>query len=245
MGHKSKSILVGCAGVVVTLGFSGCTTIKTTTTARTATEQLLLSTAADHAIHDIGLQMFAGRRVFLDESHFDSYDSKYVLGTIRDALSRAGARLWEPASNSDVIVEARSGAFAIDESDTLFGIPAMALPIPLSGPLETPEIAFYKASKQRSLAKFALTAYSRQGAAHIYSSGPLDGKSFDSHFRVLFVSWHRTDVPEKQLTQAAAQKRQTWFPQYDLENLTVTNTTGSNLKGGTAATAPAGANRLP
>ena len=198
---------------------TGCTTIKTTTTARTATEQLLLSTATDHALHDLGLQLFAGRRVYLDGAYFDSYDAKYVLGTIRDALSRAGALVVENMTNSDVVLEARSGALAIDEADTMFGIPAIALPIPLAGAVQTPEVAFYKAEKQRSLAKFALVAYNRQAASHVYSSGPLDGNSFDSRFRVLFVSWHRTDVPEKQLTDALTQKRQTWFPQYDLANL--------------------------
>jgi hypothetical protein len=210
--------------------FTACTTIKTTTTARTATEQLLLSTATDHALRDIGVQMLAGRRVFLDGSYFDSIDSKYVVGTIRDALSRAGALVVDTATNSDIIIEARSGALAIDEADTLFGLPGMGVPIPLAGSVQTPEIAFYKSEKQKSRAKFVLVAYNRHSAAHIYSSGPLDGASFDARYRALFVSWHRSDVPEKQPTAEKMQKRQTWSPQYNLENLTVTNEPGSASK---------------
>lgn len=220
-----NNLRLGGIALVAAGAMAGCTTIKTTTTPRSATEQLLLSTAADHALHDIGLDLFAGRRVFLDTAYFDSIDAKYVEGTIRDALSRTGALLVGSLTNSDVVVEARSGALAIDEEDFMIGIPSMTLPIPLSGPIQTPQIAFYNAHKQRSRAKFALLAYNPESAAHVYSSGPLDGLSFDSRFHVFFVSWHRTDVPESQLTRAASQKYQTWFPQYDLTNMTATKTT--------------------
>src|ERR1700744_295083 len=99
--------------VLLTFGLlllGGCTTEKTTDTARSATEQLLLSTAIDHALQSINLKILAHRKVFLDATYFDSYDSKYVLGTIRDALSRDGAILEDTAAASDIIVEARSGA---------------------------------------------------------------------------------------------------------------------------------------
>jgi hypothetical protein len=156
-------------------------------------------------------------------TYFDSYDSKYVEGTIRDALSRAGALLAENATNCDVIVEARSGALAIDESESIFGLPSFTIPVPLAGSLQTPEIAFYKAERQRSVAKFALIAFVRQSRAHIYSSGPLDGKSYDKDSRFLFISWHHTDVPEQQLTDEGTKKYQTWFPQYDDRNWPETN----------------------
>jgi hypothetical protein len=204
---------------------AGCTTNKTTTTTRTATEQLLLSTATDHALQKAGLELFAGRKVFLDATYFDSYDSKYVLGTIRDAISRAGAMLVDGATNSEVIIEARSGALAIDESETFFGIPVITVPIPLAGSVQTPEVAFYKSDQQRSVAKFALLAIVRESRAHAYSSGPMDGKSYDKHYKLFFVSWIRTDLPEKQTSEQKAQQYQTWFPQYDAANLTATNTT--------------------
>jgi hypothetical protein len=201
----------------------GCTTNKTTTTTRSATEQLLLSTAADHALQKVGLEIFAGKKVFLDATYFDSYDSKYVLGTIRDAISRAGARLESNLTNSDVIIEARSGALAINDSSSMFGIPALTVPVPLAGSLQTPELAFYKVEKQRSVAKIALLAFVRQSQAHVYSSGPLDGKSYDKRYKIFFVSWIRTDVPEKQTDAHTAQPYQTWFPQYDPANMTTTN----------------------
>ncbi len=212
-----KVFVVACLAGVWLLAC--CTSTKMTTTARSATEQLLLSTATDHALQKIGLEMFAGRTVFLDATYFDSYDPKYVLGSVRDALSRAGARLVDNVTNAEIVMEVRSGALVLDQTETIFGLPSLGVPIPLAGTVQTPEIAFYKSETQRSYGKFALLSYNRQSSAHTYSSGPLDGKSFDRHARVLFVAWHRTDVPERKLTREETEKYQTWYPQYDLTNL--------------------------
>ena len=148
MNH-GKYLLQGCILLASASLFVGCVTNKNTVTPRSATEQLLISTAADHALSNTNaaLELFAGRHVFLDSSYFDSYDSKYVIGTIRDCLSRAGAYLVDNATNSDVVIEARSGALAINQSDTMFGIPAITIPVPLTGTVQTPEVAFYKAEK--------------------------------------------------------------------------------------------------
>ena len=215
----NNSISTGSILFLTALLLTGCTTNKITTTARSAREELLLSTATDHSLQKVGLEIFAGRKVFLDATYFDSYDSKYVLGTIRDALSRVGALLENNMTNSDIIIEARSGALAIDDSTSMFGIPSLTVPIPLTGAVQTPEIAFYKAEKQRSVGKFALLAFVRQSQAHVYSSGPLDGKSYDKHYKLFFVSWIRTDIPEKQIDAQKTQQYQTWFPQSDLGNL--------------------------
>lgn len=208
---------------------SGCVTNKTTDPARTATEQLLLSTATDRALQSADLEAFANRKVFLDATYFDSYDSKYVIGTIRDALSRAGALLKDNVTNSDIIVEPRSGALSIDNSDLLFGIPNMAVPVPLADPLAIPELAFYKSEKQFSTAKIALLAFAKESGAHVYSSGSLGGESYDKHYKLLFISWVRTDIPEKQKNAKKAKRYQSWFPQYDLMNFPSTNVPTTNL----------------
>jgi hypothetical protein len=201
----------------------GCTTSNTTNPTRSATEQLLLSTAADHALRLANLGLFENRKVFLDSNYFDSYDSKYALGTIRDALSRAGAILEDNATNSDIIVEARSGALSIDNSTFLVGIPSIGAPIPFSGGIQTPELAAYKSQKQRSVSKIGLLAFAMESRAHVYSSGPLDGSSHNNHYNFFFVSWISTDIPEKK-SPKKAEHYQTWFPQFDPMNLPPTNT---------------------
>ena len=146
--------------VLISFLIGGCTTNNNTNPPRSATEQLLLSTAADHALKSARLSVFANQKVFLDTTYFDSYDSKYALGAVRDALSQQGAVLEEFRTNCDIVVEVRSGALSIDNSTFLFGIPSIGAPIPFTGGIQTPELAFYKSQKQNSFAKFAMLAYS-------------------------------------------------------------------------------------
>lgn len=228
MTLRKKVFSKGALFIVAAFLLGGCETDKFTEPARSAREQLLLSTAADRALRSASFGIFANQKVFLDAAYFDSYDSKYAVGAIRDALSRAGALLQDNVTNSDIIIEARSGALSIDSSDSFFGISSMAVPVPLAGPLQTPEVAFYKAHRQKSIAKIALLAFARESRAHVYSSGPLDGKSYDKHKRLFFVSWIRTDVPEYQKNEKKSEQDQPWFPQYDPANLPSTNSPAKN-----------------
>lgn len=187
-------LAAGLAGLLL----CGCTITKMTEPPRSASEELLLSTAADRAIAKADLGSFAGQKVFLDNSNFDSYDPKYVIGSIRDALNRAGALLVKSAPEADLILEPRSGGLSIDSSSSLLGIPATGLPIPLAGAVTIPEIAIYKSDKDFSTAKLALLAYTNKTGAHFYSSGPLVGKAFDKNFKLIgMISWVRTDIPEE------------------------------------------------
>lgn len=196
---RNGGILLGAtAAVAALLAGGGCAQTTLTAPQRAATEQLLLSTAAERAIVSTNLSLFNGRKVFLDASYFDSYDSKYTIGTIRDALSRAGALLVSNATNSDIIIEARSGALSIDAADTLIGVPSAALPVPLAGAVSIPELAFFKSQKQFSLAKLALLAYETHGGKHIYSSGPMIGKAYNHYYRFIgFITFTSTDIPAK------------------------------------------------
>jgi hypothetical protein len=192
----TKNLRTTAIGTVAALLLNGCTTVRQTDPPRTATEQLLLSTAADRAIGYVTFEEFAHKKVFLDATYFDSYDSKYVLGTIRDALSRAGALLVLDAKSSEITIEARNGALSTDDKTYLLGVPTIGVPIPLAGTVSIPEIALYKSQRQYSTAKFALLAYSTESREHVYSSGAMVGKAHDNYFSVVFVPIHNTDVPE-------------------------------------------------
>ncbi len=169
-----------------------------TNPSRSVTEQLLVSTAADRAISSTGLSLFAQKKVYLDGTYFESYDSKYVLGAIRDALSQAGALLVNEATNSEIVIEARSGGLSVDASESLVGIPSTGAPTPLAGALQIPELAFYKSVRQNSIAKLALLAYSTKTREHVFSSGPVVGKSYNKCYAFLgMIRWTATDIPEK------------------------------------------------
>lgn len=175
---------------------AGCHTIRETAPPRTATEELLLSTAADRAVTNEDFSWLKGKRVFLEDKYFESYDKGYVVGLIRQCLSEAGALLTATNTQAEFMVEIRSGALSINSSETLFGIPAATAPVPLTGAIQTPEVAFYKSQKDDSISKFALYAYRRESGNFVQAVGPMTGGAYFHLYKILGMSWKRTDVPE-------------------------------------------------
>jgi hypothetical protein len=189
-------ILVGFYCLILPGLLTGCFTLQTSTPPRTALEQLLLSTAADRAVRDLDLSWMKGKNVYVEDKYFESYDKGYAVGAIRDQISQSGALLLDGTNKADVIVEIRSGALSENSSTLLFGIPAMTVPVPLAGPLQTPELAFFKKQKADSIGKFALFAYTRDTGEHVQSVSPGDGKAKFHLYEILGVTWERTDIPE-------------------------------------------------
>jgi hypothetical protein len=187
-----------CLGAA-TLGFllTGCHSLNVSEPKRTATEQLLLSTAADRGLEGVDLAPLRGKKVFLEEQYFRSYDQEYILGAIRELISRNGAFLMRKIDEADMIVEARSGGLGIDSRTNLFGIPAIPIPIPMVGTIGTPEIALWSEDLHDSTGKFVLLAYDNKTGAFVHSTGSLAGKAYFYHYKVLGIfNWRRTDIPE-------------------------------------------------
>ena len=116
----------------------GCTTTATSNTARTAKEQLLISNSVDQALETTDFTPLARRKVFLEEKYLDSVDQKYIVGSIRHHVFRAGAALVDKAEDADVILEVRSGAVGTESNTSFLGMPAISLPGPL--PVSLPEV---------------------------------------------------------------------------------------------------------
>jgi hypothetical protein len=187
----------GCLLLIVPL-LGGCLQTRISEPARTAVEQLLISTAADRSLQRVEWHMFDGKRVFIETNYFQSYDSGYVLGSIRNLLSIHGAFLATNANAAELIIEPRSGALSTDSSSSLLGMPSLPVPIPLAGTFESPELALLKTEKFFSTAKIALFAYDQKSRKHVYSTGPLLGKASHRYYKFLgYLSITRTDLPEK------------------------------------------------
>jgi hypothetical protein len=172
----------------------GCTTDRQTDPQRTATEQLLISAAADRAAEQLSLDLGPNKKAFLDTSNFEGQDGKYAIATIRSSLLKQGTKFVGDKKQADTIVEIRAGALSIDKHETLVGIPSYNLPIPLAGPLATPEIAIYKSEDQEGIAKFAATAYDAKDGHYIGESAPPLGHSHLQKQVLLVVSWTHDDV---------------------------------------------------
>jgi hypothetical protein len=176
----------------------GCSAQRESAPSRTATEQLLLSAAAERAADRLKLEIPAGNKVFVDATHFDGYDGKYALGTIRDRLAKRGALLVGDRGAADVIVEVRAGALAMNEDTTLIGLPSADLPFPAPSGLRTPEFALFKRAEKIGVAKFAATGFDPKGAL-VGSAPPAFGTAHRTRWTVLFVGFTTSDIddPEK------------------------------------------------
>jgi hypothetical protein len=201
---------VGLAALAA-MSFSGCTTARQTDPARTATEQLLISTAADRAAASIVLNLGYDRKCFLDATNFEGLDGKYAIAAIRSSLLKKGTRFVGDKKDADTIVEIRSGALSIDKHDTLVGVPSVEIPIPLAGDLGTPEIALYKSEEQEGIAKFAATAYDAKDGRFLGESTPPLGRSSIKRQVLLVVSWIEDDVHAKAAAPRSQKTRSITF----------------------------------
>ena len=177
-----KLALIKCLLVsVCALCVFGCGTTKWSDTARTGTEQLLISNAIDRVVYKVDFSPMREKKCFLDTSAIaQTTDRDYLATTIRQQLAAAGAILATSKDEAEYIVEVRSGAVGTDRDDLLIGIPAMTLPaFPSSQYSATviPEIPFIKQTKQRGVAKIALFAYNRETGSPVWISGNTQGES--------------------------------------------------------------------
>ena len=159
----------------------GCGTTKWSDTARTGTEQLLISNAIDRVVTKIDFSPMQGKRCFLDTSAIEqTTDKNYLALTIRQHLATKGAVLAANKEDAEYVVEVRVGAVGTDRDDLLVGVPAMTLPSLPSSDFTgavIPEIPFIKRTKQRGVANIALFAYNKATGKPVWISGNRQGES--------------------------------------------------------------------
>lgn len=160
---------------------TGCGTTRTSNTARTATEQLLISDAVDRTVQQINFEVLAGEPVFFDTANMnDVVDRSYVIGSLRQHLLACGCILKEKREDATYIIEPRVGTVGTDNHDLMFGIPAFNVPQLATGgalPSAIPEIAFAKRRDQMGVAKIAVFAYRRETGEPVWQSGMAMNKS--------------------------------------------------------------------
>ena len=183
---------IALLSLVMTVG--ACTIRNESNPPRTATEQLLISTAADRAAARLNLEMPPNSKVFVDSSNIEGLDSKYAIATMRERILKLGAQLVADRGAADVVVEIRSGALSVDENNFLIGIPQFDVPIPLAGEIPFPEIALFKRAERDGVAKFAGVGYTAKDGKLLGATEPQFGFSQEKRYvLLLFFSWERRD----------------------------------------------------
>lgn len=159
----------------------GCGTTKWTDTARTATEQVVLSDAMDRAVSQLDFRALAGKTVYLDSTYLRSVvDSQYLISTMRQHMLASGCVLRDKKEEADYIVEIRAGAIGTDRHDLLYGMPATEIPSVISfagTPRAIPEMPIVKKTEQRGVARIAVFAYNSTTGRPVWQSGVIPVES--------------------------------------------------------------------
>ncbi len=173
MPVSPRRFLAPTLAALLLLAAQGCGSVKTSGTARTGTEQLLLTNALDRAIQKLDFRPLTGVPVYLDTTNVSAVDQGYIVSSLRQALLTQGVLLRPKPEQAQFIVEARVGAYGTDSYDWMIGIPQTTIPQTITGlPSGTiPEIAMAKKTDQIGTAKVALFAYDRASGKVVWTSG--------------------------------------------------------------------------
>ena len=169
-------LLFGC------IVFVGCSTTRTTDTARTGMEQLLISNAVDQTIAKTALPDVTGQKVFLEEKYLDSVDKGYIVGSMRNKLLNAGALLVDKKEDSDITLEVCSGGVGTDNVESYIGVPGLTVP---GLPVELPEVRLYEKKSQFGTAKLNVVAYDTPTGQTVYTGSGTLARADDSNWTVL------------------------------------------------------------
>ena len=179
---------------------SGCTTAGTTNTARSSTEQLLISNAVDQSLDKIDFSPFAERTVYVDEKYVDCTDKNYVVSSVRHRIARAGGLLVATPDEARILVELRSGAVGTETSESFLGVPEIVLP----GMLTLPEIQLVNRTEQHGMAKIGMVAIDAQTRQALGDGGMTTAQSDSSNWFVMGLGPIKRGTLRKELSQSLA-----------------------------------------
>jgi hypothetical protein len=186
----------------------GCTSAQGPDASRApAEQQLAVTSAVDHAVDNLRPEIAPHSKVFVDSSYVDTEDKgivlpRYTIGAVRDLLLRSGANLVPERKKADLVAELRTGAQAVSRKDFLVGVPSFSIPIPMTGPLSTPEVALFKSDTRKGISKIALTLYNAKTGALVDSTGASYGDSRLVRYQALLVfNWTKQDVAPEHIPQ--------------------------------------------
>ena len=197
--------LAVCAGI---LSAVGCTSTTSSNTARTATEQMLVSNAVDQSLSKVDFQAFGGRKVFLEEKYLDCTDKNYVVSSVRHRVLMQGAQLIGKPEDAEVILEVRSGAVGTNSSNSFLGIPQIQIP----GMFSTPEVKLINRVNQTGMAKIGLVAFDAKSHQVLGDGGMSLAKSADNNWYVFGIGpWQNGTVKKEVQRGEPRYSNQPWI----------------------------------
>lgn len=170
---------------------SSCSsTHEATKTARTPTEQLLLTQSVQRGLTDAVLPIPPGQTIAVETVGLTA-DQAFVTALIEKWLSHVGLNLPKDGKES-LVARVTLEAFGTLQDLTFFGVPPIS-----SGliPIAVPELAFYKAARQQGLARFSIDFIDKKTGQLIRSTPVYEGDAFFNQFTIfLAFNYRETDL---------------------------------------------------
>lgn len=171
----------------------GCGTTKFSDTGRTATEQLLISSAMEDVVDEYDYSRLAGLKVHIKIANSPT-DSEYLKSLIRQQLAANGAFVRDAEDDADYILEVAPGAVGTNRYELMYGIPETSIPaIGTLAATSIPEFALVKRTDQKAQVKLNMWAYNKTTGAIVWQSG-LKTKSSNIRDRWIFGAGPFTDA---------------------------------------------------
>ncbi|MGI5832550.1 MAG: DUF6655 family protein [Thermoguttaceae bacterium] len=157
----------------------GCGTTKFTDTTRTATEQMLISSAMEDAVDEFNFYPLSGRKVFMKSDGVSATDKEYLLTILRQQLAANGVLLQEEQEKADYILEVATGAVGTDRYELICGTRETTVPgfLTMGTATSIPEVALIKRTDQQAKVKLMMWAYNKKTGAIVWQSGQKDSTS--------------------------------------------------------------------
>lgn len=173
---------------LMALSLAGCANARTSNTARTATEQLLISNAVDQALDKIDFRAFRGHTVYLDDRFVDCTDKQYVIASVRHRILHQGAIIVPKPEDAEVLVEMRTGVVGTDIAESFLGVPEVTVP----GMLTLPEVRVLTRQVQTGTAKLGIVAVDAKTKQVLGEGGMTLAQSDDNSWFVAGVGPFKT-----------------------------------------------------
>ncbi len=175
---------------VILMTAGGCTSVKMTGTARTGTEQLLLTGTWDDALGRVDFRPMADKRVFVDSQFLSQVvDKDYVVSSIYRAMGEQGVLMETNKDKAQIILEPMFGAYGTDMRDAQVGLPSMALSpslltgAALAGTSSGNSMNVSQTNREDAVVKAILYAYDGKSGRLVWESGwLLNAQGVRDHF---------------------------------------------------------------
>jgi hypothetical protein len=167
---------------------SGCIYSRhQTNTARSATEQLLLTQSIERAVARLELPEVDDRDLAVETVSLAPDEARYIQAEVEARLRQAGAHVVSPAE-AEIIVVVLVSASGTAARELFFGVPP--IPLPNGATLGIPLL---RVLKQRGYTRLRLVARDSTGA-HVLESPPvMERGSFDI-YAFLFLALRRNTI---------------------------------------------------